>query len=96
VQKDKRASRTIKRSSAKRRIKTIFRPGYQSLIKALITARNKAGITQHELAKKLGRPVTYPTKIEHVDRRLDVMEFIEYAEAVGLDPIALLRKTVLR
>ena len=75
-------------------IKTIFRPSYQGLIEELIAARKNSGITQQDLAEKLGRPLNYPSKIEHVDRRLDVMEFIEYAEAVNLDPIALLKKII--
>lgn len=61
----------------------------------LIEARHAAGLTQVELSKKLRRPQSYVSKYERGERRLDVVEFVEVAEAVGADPavvINLLRK----
>lgn len=59
----------------------------QSLLHA---ARLDAGLTQVEVAARLDRPQSYVAKYEAGDRRLDVAEFLEVAEALGADPAALL------
>jgi hypothetical protein len=40
----------------------------------LIAARKKAGLTQHDVAKRLKRPQSFVTKFEDGERRLDVVE----------------------
>ncbi|WP_429041607.1 helix-turn-helix domain-containing protein [Bradyrhizobium elkanii] len=65
---------------------------YQHLIALLVAARHKAGIRQHALAMKLGKPQSFVAKYEGGERRLDVIEFITIAEALGADPIKLLRR----
>lgn len=51
-------------------------------------------ITQVELAERLGRPQSFVSKVERGERRLDVNEFCELAEALGHDPSELLRQFV--
>jgi transcriptional regulator with XRE-family HTH domain len=53
---------------------------------ALIETREKAGVTQRELARRLKRAHSYVGRIEIGDRRLDVPEFIEWCELLGVDP----------
>ncbi|MGX1362295.1 helix-turn-helix domain-containing protein [Bradyrhizobium elkanii] len=65
---------------------------YQHLIALLVAERQKSGIRQHALAKKLGKPQSFVAKYEGGERRLDVIEFITIAEALGADPIKLLRR----
>lgn len=48
--------------------------------------RKRAELTQVELAGKLGCPQSFVAKVEIGERRLDVLEFLEYASAVGFDP----------
>jgi hypothetical protein len=43
------------------------------------------------VAKKLGQPPSYVAKYEGGDRRLDVLEYLDVAEAIGFDPYRLLR-----
>lgn len=54
----------------------------------LIRAREAKGITQTKLAGKLGRPQSFVSNYENGQRRIDVIEFIQIAKALGLDPAA--------
>ena len=54
--------------------------------KAIVKARKEAGLTQAALATRLGRPQSFISKYESGERRLDVLEFLEVARAVGFDP----------
>jgi transcriptional regulator with XRE-family HTH domain len=60
----------------------------------LIEARAKRGLTQAQVAKKLGRPQSFVSKYEKAERRLDVVEFLEVADAIGVDPCQLLKALV--
>lgn len=54
-------------------------------------ARKQAGLTQSELAEKLGKPQSFVAKYEIGERRLDILEFLAVTGAIGTDPIRLLR-----
>jgi transcriptional regulator with XRE-family HTH domain len=60
---------------------------YARLIQMLVAARHRAGMRQQALAKKLGKPQSFIAKYEGGERRLDVIEFIAIAEALGDDPL---------
>lgn len=64
---------------------------YKALLQALIQARKEAGITQVELAARIGRRQTFVSKYETEERRLDVAEYIAIARAVGAEPFELMR-----
>ena len=70
-------------------MKSVQSPTYKAAIEVLKAAREKAGITQQELAKRLRRPQSFVAKYEHHERRIDAAEFIEIALAIKADPIAL-------
>lgn len=57
----------------------------------LIKARKRAGLTQHDVAKKLNKPQSFVAKYEGGERRIDVVEFLAIAQAIGADPIRILR-----
>lgn len=44
-------------------------------------------MTQQQLAERLGRPQSYVSKVENGERRLDVVEFVEWTIAVDMDPV---------
>jgi transcriptional regulator with XRE-family HTH domain len=71
--------------------KSIHSPQHQKLRDLLIAARKKAKLTQAEVAESLGRPQSFVAKYEGGERRLDVIEFMQVARAVGADPARLLR-----
>lgn len=54
--------------------------------------REKAGLTQRQLGKRLGKPQSYIYNCETANRRVDVSEFAHWARACKVDPIAALKK----
>jgi len=67
--------------------KTIHTNAYGLLIDSIIEARQEAGLTQQAVADRIGKPQSYVAKVERMERRLDVIEYFELAEAIGFDPI---------
>ena len=53
--------------------------------------RKAAGLTQTAVAARLGKPPSYVAKYEGGDRRLDVLEYLDVAAAIGFDPCEPLR-----
>ena len=67
-------------------LKTIIRKDYAQIIKNLTSARNSQKIKQWQLAAELGKTQSFISKYERRERRLDVMEFLDIARALGVDP----------
>lgn len=65
---------------------------YVRFRKMLVEARKKNGLSQQEVADRLGRPQTYVSKCELGTRRMDLIEFLEMAEVIGFDPVLFIRK----
>lgn len=59
---------------------------YRQLQTLLKAARKEAGLTQAQVAERLGRPQSYVAKYENGERRLDVIEFLDVADVIGLNP----------
>jgi len=78
-------------SSARRIRKSVHTPEHRALRELLVAARDKAGLTQQALAKRLGKPQSFIAKYEGGERRLDVIEFVVIVRAIGADPLRLLR-----
>ena len=72
--------------------RSVFTKKYDQFRQLLIQARKAAGMTQAELAQKLSRPQSFVSKFERGERRLDVIEFLDIAGALGFDPAPFLRK----
>jgi transcriptional regulator with XRE-family HTH domain len=62
------------------------------LISALRAARAEAGLTQGQVAQRLKRPQSFVAKYEAGERRIDVVEFLQIADALRVDPCAILRR----
>ncbi|MFO7482812.1 helix-turn-helix domain-containing protein [Oceanibaculum nanhaiense] len=65
---------------------------YARLIEILIERRKAAGLTQGDLVPVLRKDQTGISKIERRQRRLDVIDFVRYCEAIGADPATLLQE----
>jgi len=57
-----------------------------TLGEVLVRARERAGLKQSDVAARLGMPASYLSKIENGTRRLDVIELLQIAEAMKVNP----------
>lgn len=73
-------------------IKSGLTEKYEEFSRLLAEARQDAGLSQQEVADRLGRPQTYVSKCERGTRRMDIVEFLEIAEVIGFDPTTFIRK----
>ncbi len=71
---------------------TLNSPTYLRLRALLIEARERAGLTQSEVAQQLGRVQSFVSKYEQGERRLDVVDFLAVCECLTIDPADLLRE----
>jgi len=69
---------------------------HRKLIEEIVRAREAAGLSQRELAKRIKRSPSYVSKFEAAERRLEVCEFAELCEALGVNAPDLLRRVVGR
>ncbi len=76
--------------------KAKFSPAYDYLRSLLIEARESAGLRQEDVARKLKRPQSYVSKVELGERRLDVVEYIEFTQAIKADAVRILRQVIKR
>ena len=73
-------------------MRSLHTQAYQAFVAIMADERQKAEITQHELARRLGKPQSFVSKYERSERRLDVAEFIRIARALETDPVKLMRR----
>lgn len=59
---------------------------YRALRHFLKQARKLAGLSQQQLAARVGQPQSFVSKYERGERRIDVVECFEVARALGMDP----------
>jgi len=70
-----------------KKVKTLYSDESKQLTAWLKAQRAQSGLTIRELATKLGWASSIVGKIEQGERRLDVIEFIKYCEALECDPV---------
>lgn len=63
--------------------KSIHSAEYRAFLSLLRQARQEAGLTQIELAKRLRVTQTFVSKCERGDRRMDVLELARFCVAMG-------------
>ena len=65
-------------------MKSIHDQRYIEVVALIRKARERNGLTQHDLAKLLGRAQSYVSKVETCERRLDYIELLEMCRAIGI------------
>ncbi|MCL4740953.1 MAG: helix-turn-helix domain-containing protein [Phycisphaerales bacterium] len=64
--------------------KSLFTSEYDTLRRLLREARERAGVTQTDLAERLGLTQSVVSKCERGERRLDVIELRAWCHAIGV------------
>jgi transcriptional regulator with XRE-family HTH domain len=59
---------------------------YRPLPGFLRSLREAAGLTQRDLAKRMKKPQSWIYNCESANRRVDLVEFIEWTRCCGIDP----------
>ncbi len=72
--------------------KSLFSPDYDRFLEVLRAVRLEAGLTQAQLAKRTGRLVSYISKSELGERRMDVVEFLDFCKGCRVDPDEVFRR----
>jgi len=68
-------------------IKSINTEKYQDLINWLKQGRLAKGLSVRDLALLIDEPFQFISKIETAQRKLNIHEYIQYCEALNLDPV---------
>ena len=72
--------------------KSRFTKRYELFRRMLVNARKSAGLKQAEVAAILDEPQSFVSRYETGERRLDLVEFLEVAQAIELDVITVVKK----
>jgi transcriptional regulator with XRE-family HTH domain len=72
--------------------KTIFDPRYDRLISDLVRIRHEKGFTQRSFSAKTGYSKCFIGRTETKERRLDVVETIDYMRHLGLSNVEIIRE----
>lgn len=66
--------------------KTISSDKYRALLSWLKQEREKKGLSMRDLAVLIDKPHSWIGKVETAERRLDVLEYVRYCDALGIKP----------
>ena len=75
-------------------VRSVFTSGYEQLVAAVVAMRKSAGLTQRQLAERLSREQNFVARVEHGQRRLDLVEFVWICRACGAEPMGQIWKIV--
>jgi transcriptional regulator with XRE-family HTH domain len=70
---------------------SVFTDAYAGLIARLVELRKAMGISQVELARRLGKSQQFVSAVERRVRRLDVIELYALLRAIDADPEKVVR-----
>lgn len=75
-------------------VKSLHTPSYAAFRQVMADARERQGLTQAELAHRLGKPQSFVSKYESGERRLDIVEFLSACSALELMPETLFQSVL--
>jgi transcriptional regulator with XRE-family HTH domain len=64
--------------------KSITSEKYRVFLRELRAARERSGITQVDLAQRLGETQSFISKCERGERRIDIVELRSFCSAIGV------------
>ena len=71
--------------------KTIYTREYAAVLRLLSSQRRKAGVTQIDLASKLGLTQSQVSKIERGENRLDIVQLRDICRVLGVTLVEFVR-----
>lgn len=72
-------------------IRDKYDPAYRAIVDGLIAARKSRGLTQWDVAERMGTEQSQISKFERGERRLDILDYLRYCRAIEADPGLLLQ-----
>jgi transcriptional regulator with XRE-family HTH domain len=84
----------VVRTSRYSMAKAKFSPAHARFRALLVKARKSAELKQVDVAERLDRSQSYFAEVEQGQRRLDIVEFVEFTRAIDADPVKLLREFI--
>ncbi len=66
--------------------RTVGSPRHKALVAFLTKKRRDAKLTQAQVAERIGRYQSFVATFERGQKRIDAVELVEIAEAIGFDP----------
>ena len=72
-------------------MKGTYSARYRRLLLQLAETRQDAGLTQAQVAKAMGKPQSFVSKVESGERRLDVIELFDFLRVLKREPIEFVR-----
>lgn len=70
--------------------KSLYTPEWEFLCDMLTQIRLEHGVTQVELASRLGQPQSFVCKVESGQRKLDLRQFVIYVRCLNGSPVHVL------
>jgi ribosome-binding protein aMBF1 (putative translation factor) len=67
--------------------KSLYTHGQKQIAQTIRSFREAAGMTQRDLAAKIGRPQNVIVRIEQAQRRVDLLEWLALCHACEVDPV---------
>jgi len=74
----------------------VFSPEYEVLPALLTEYRRRAGVSQRELARRMGRAQSHINRLEARQTRIEVIEFCRFVSALEADPSDAFRELMAR
>ncbi|HBY85875.1 MAG TPA: hypothetical protein DEO86_08380 [Colwellia sp.] len=68
-------------------IKTIHDTKYENLIRWLVSIRKERGLTVRDIGALIGEHHQLVSRIETLQRKLNIYEYVQYCEALDINPI---------
>jgi transcriptional regulator with XRE-family HTH domain len=65
---------------------------YAQFLRALCKARKRAGVTQAEVATRIGQTQSFVSKCERGERRIDIVELRHFCRALGISLVDFVKR----
>lgn len=80
------------RPARRNRVASLHSESYSALVDMLVQRRKAAGLSQQDVADALRWPQSFIAKIEKRERRIDAVELVRLASAIGFEPAKVIRE----